>query len=1010
MLPRLHRISPVQQHYLDFVQTLRREGFVGDLAPDYANRTVLSTDNSLYQILPQAVVYPRHQADVVLLCKLAFQQGDIVLSPRGGGTGTNGQSLTDGLVVDLSRYFTGILAIDPDNRTARVQSGVVKERLNLEAKKHGLFFAPDTSTSNRATIGGMINTDACGQGSCVYGKTRHHVSELHSVLLDGTEWFSRPLLDSELADFCQRDDRLGEIHRVLDAIARDKGELIREIFPPLNRSLTGYDLAHIRGEDGRFNPNNILCGSEGTLAIITEATLNLEPIRRHSVLVNLRYDSFDASLRDARALMSARPMAIETVDDRVLGLARNDYVWASVGEFFPDDGAPTRGINLVEFAGDDEAELEHQVEALTARLQAGESSARGYTVARGPQVQQVWAMRKRAVGLLGNVQGEARPVAFVEDCAVPPEHLADFIAEFRALLDAQGLEYGMFGHVDAGVLHVRPALDLKDPMLPAKVRSVTDAVVALARQYHGLLWGEHGKGIRSEFVPEFFGPLYPCLQAVKGAFDPHNQLNPGKIATPPHSDTGLRHIDTTPTRGERDRQIPAPARAVYQSAMVCNGNGACFDYSPGSAMCPSWKATGQRIHSPKGRATLIKEWLRLLAEQGVDIDAEHRQVREGGFLAGLWPRIRNSWRRDDYDFSHEVHDAMAGCLACKSCAGQCPIKVNVPEFRARFLELYHGRYLRPMRDYLIGGLEFLMPWLSRVPALYNAPLALPPVQWLLREWLGMVDSPRLSGRSLNRELRRHGLWWATQEALARVDRTRAVVVVQDAFTSHFETQLVLDVLELLRRLGFEPFLAPFRPNGKPLHVHGFLGAFQRTAGRNAALLRELAQHRVPLVGVDPSITLTYRDEYPTALGTDRVPRVQLLQEWLATRLDDLRATHSETRRFRLLPHCTEQSNAAASIGDWQRLFTHLGQKLEIVTVGCCGMAGTYGHESGHVATSRKIYDLSWAAPVAAGSADLLATGYSCRSQVKRFGGVGLRHPAQALLTVLAEPSAHRERP
>lgn len=999
MLPRLHRLSPVQQRYLDFVQTLRGAGFAGDLAPDYASRLVLSTDNSLYQILPQAVVYPRHQADVVMLCRMASEAGDIVLSPRGGGTGTNGQSLSDGIVVDLSRYFTEILEIDPENRTARVQTGVVKDRLNAEAKKHGLFFAPDTSTSNRATIGGMIATDACGQGSCVYGKTHHHVLALTSVLMDATVWHSAALDETELAAHCQRQDRAGEIHRTLEAIHRERGAQIQEIFPPLNRSLTGYDLAHIRDADGRFNLNNILCGAEGTLAIVTEATLNLEPIRRHSVLVNLRYDSFDASLRDARALMSAEPLAIETVDDRVLGLAQNDFVWSSVGEFFPDDGAPVRGINLVEFAGDDQAVLEQQVEALTARLGAGESSARGYTVARGPQVQQVWAMRKRAVGLLGNVQGEARPVAFVEDCAVPPEHLADFIADFRALLDAQGLEYGMFGHVDAGVLHVRPALDLKDPALPAKVRQITEGVVALARQYHGLLWGEHGKGIRSEFVPEFFGPLYPSLQAVKGAFDPGNQLNPGKIATPPDSATPLRHIDTTPTRGERDRQIPAPAQAHYQAAMVCNGNGACFDYQPGNAMCPSWKATGERIHSPKGRATLIKEWLRLLAEQGVDVEAEHRRAREAGTLANLWPRLKNTWNRQQYDFSHEVHTAMAGCLGCKSCAGQCPIKVNVPSFRARFLELYHGRYLRPARDYLVGGLEFLVPWLTRVPVLYNGPLALKPVQWLLREGLGMVDSPRLSGRSLTSKLRRRGLWWATPESLERVDRSRAVVLVQDAFTSHFETPLVLDILDLLRGLGFEPLLAPFRPNGKPLHVHGFLGAFQRTAERNAALLRELARHDIPLVGIDPSMTLSYRDEYPEALGVDRVPRVQLLQEWLVSRLEEFPARAATGRRFRLLPHCTEQSNAAASLGDWQRIFAHLGQELEIVPVGCCGMAGTYGHQLQNLATSRRIYELSWAAPLAAGSADLLVTGYSCRSQVKRFGGAALKHPAQALLKV-----------
>ena len=415
-----------------------------------------------------------------------------------------------------------ILEVNAAERWVRVEAGVVKDQLNAELARHGLFFAPELSTSNRATIGGMISTDACGQGSCLYGKTRHHVLELTTVLLDGTVWRSAPLDENELAAIVERPDRVGAIHQLLSDIARDKAELIDRHFPKLNRSLTGYDLAHIRDERGRFNLNAILCGSEGTLGFLVEAKLNVLPIPTHSALVNVRYDSFDAALRDARALISFGAASIETVDSKVLGLAQSDPIWEDVRAFLPDDdGQPAAGINLVEFIGYSEGEVEAPLGHITEVLAtAGTSNGRrGFTVARGHEdVGRIWAMRKKAVGLLGNMKGDRRPIAFVEDTAVPPENLADYIAEFRAALDRRGLAYGMFGHVDAGVLHVRPAIDMKDPDQERLIREVTEEVVAITRKHGGLLWGEHGKGVRSEFSPAFFGPLYPSLQAIKAVF------------------------------------------------------------------------------------------------------------------------------------------------------------------------------------------------------------------------------------------------------------------------------------------------------------------------------------------------------------------------------------------------------------------------------------------------------------------------------------------------------------
>ncbi|MCJ8287213.1 FAD-binding and (Fe-S)-binding domain-containing protein [Halomonas sp.] len=1049
--------------YLRFLEALAKAGFEGEIAPDYANRTALATDNSLYQRLPQAVLYPRNASDLERIARLAgckeFRR--VVLAARGGGTGTNGQSLTDGLVVDVSKHMNAILDIDVEACRVRVQAGVVKDQLNAALRPHGLFFAPELSTSDRATIGGMIATDASGQGSCKYGKTRDHVLELDSVLLGGELLTTRPLSAGELGALCAREDIVGRVHRVACDILDSQGDRIRSTFPPLNRCLTGYDLAHLKTADGKFDLNSVLCGSEGSLAFTSEAVLNVLPIPAHSALINLRYCDFMDALHDAKALMASgsAPTSIETVDDRVLQLAMEDIVWDSVAEFFPTvDSAETdvvHGINLVEFNDDDPERLAERVAAFCRHLEQDASVERiGYTQADGrAEIQRVYAMRKRAVGLLGNVQGEKRPLPFVEDTAVPPEHLAEYIAEFRALLDARGLTYGMFGHVDAGVLHVRPALDMKDPEQERLIREVSDAVAALTQKYGGLLWGEHGKGVRSEYAPGFFGPLYYSLQRLKGAFDPHNQFNPGKIATPipntsddvkplilsdfadgapfvehavkPESSTtepdgkeptkkwrdpGLLTIDGVPTRGQLDRQIDEGVWQVYGAAVYCNGNGACYNYDANDVMCPSWKATRERVHSPKGRASLMREWLRLQGHAGTNVLREATQARAQGVWGGVtaFPgKLKNTLakRRGNADFSHEVYDAMAGCLACKSCAGQCPVKVNVPEFRSRFLELYHGRYLRPARDYLIGGLEFLVPTLARVAPLYNAVLDNRLVDRLLAGPIGMVDSPRLSRTSVKKQLRSWGVAEASPQQLGRLtefQKARSVILVQDAFTSYFESQVVVDIVELLLRLDVQVFVAPFAPNGKPLDVQGFLGAFARTAQKQAEQLGALAAFGIPLVGIDPAMTLAYRQEYVKVLGQEAVPEVLMLQEWLVTHAPSLASRLSVDPGYKLLSHCTETTNVPDSSKVWQRVFAAFGLELELVSTGCCGMSGTYGHESRNVETSKTIYTQSWRSLVEddTNAGRLLATGYSCRSQVKRLSGRILLHPLQGLLKAL----------
>ncbi|MCS0219607.1 FAD-binding oxidoreductase, partial [Vibrio alginolyticus] len=532
MLPRLHSQTDVDPLVLSFLKELEHAGFTGDIESQYSSRLAVATDNSVYQQLPQSVVHPKTTEDVSLLGKLSNKEKyeRITFSPRGGGTGTNGQSLTKGIVVDMSRHMNKVLEINEKEGWVRVQTGVVKDQLNDAVRPYGYFFSPDLSTSNRATIGGMVNTDASGQGSLKYGKTSDHVLSLQAVFADGS------ILESDLSHgYPKEGEFAAKALRVTESVCREKRQQIVDKFPPLNRFLTGYDLKNALNEDGnRFDITRVLCGAEGSLAFITEAKLNLTPIPKARTLVNVKYNSFDSALRNAPFMVEAKALSVETVDSKVLNLAKQDIVWHTVSDLLTD--VPNKemlGINMVEYAGQDEEEVAAQVAALTAKLdtmlETEEAGIIGYQVCNDvASIGRIYNMRKKAVGLLGAAKGRAKPVAFAEDTCVPPENLADFIVEFRELLDSKSLNYGMFGHVDAGVLHVRPALDLCDPHQEALMHEVSDEVVKLVAKYGGLMWGEHGKGFRSEYGPEFFGnELFTELRRVKAAFDPHNKMNPG---------------------------------------------------------------------------------------------------------------------------------------------------------------------------------------------------------------------------------------------------------------------------------------------------------------------------------------------------------------------------------------------------------------------------------------------------------------------------------------------------
>lgn len=1030
MIPRLANIPQLNPLVQQYLAELKQQHFSGDIASNYADRLSLTTDNSVYQQLPQAILFPKSVADVVILTKLAqktaFQA--LTFTPRGGGTGTNGQSLNNNIIVDLSRHLTQILELNVQERWVRVQAGVVKDQLNQFLKPHGLFFSPELSTSNRATLGGMINTDASGQGSLQYGKTSDHILAIKAVLMNGD------ILETQAVktdDFFANVDQLNltangkKLHSEIFQRCQALRPTVLKELPQLNRFLTGYDLKNVFNDDlSEFNLTRILTGSEGSLAFICEAKLNLLPLPEYRTLINIKYNSFDAALRSAPFMLQAQALSVETVDSKVLNLAKQDIVWHSVSDLLSEDEHnPILGINIVEYASNDKAQNEARIaklcQALDEKIQNGTSGIIGYQLCNDlASIEKIYAMRKKAVGLLGNAKGWAKPIAFVEDTCVPPEHLADYIVEFRQLLDDHGLDYGMFGHVDAGVLHVRPALDLCDKAQVAKFKTISDQVVELTAKYGGLIWGEHGKGMRSAYGERFFGEtLWKELRYIKQLFDPQNRLNPGKICTPLDSQASLYPIDSQ-MRADLDRQIPIQVREAFKGAMNCNGNGLCFNFDVHSTMCPSMKVSGNRLFSPKGRATLVREWLRLLAEQNVSPDElifEKQQT--SAKLVDFAKKIRNQWRKSqEYDFSHEVKSAMDTCLACKACASQCPIKIDVPTFRSQFNELYHRRYLRPLKDYVVANLEFVAPIMAKQPKLFNFFSANKLAETVASKTIGMVDLPALSVPTLQQQLVEIGYQGKTLEELEQLATSgqldteicKYVLVVQDPFTSYYDAKVVADFVQLAQKLGFKAIVLPFNPTGKAQHIKGFLHKFANTARTQAELLNRVAKLGIAMVGVDPALTLIYREEYRQILKDDCGEfKVLLAHEWLLAQLKNGSLDHckksAETDRlpWHLFAHCTESTSLPNSLKEWQQIFAHFGETLTAENIGCCGMAGTFGHETKHLAMSKGIYAQSWQVKLQGKTLSrCLATGYSCRSQVKRMEHQLLKHPVQALLDVI----------
>lgn len=1068
MVPRIYNLRKIETAYVKFLEALTSSNFSGEIEDRYAARLLVATDNSVYQRMPQAVLFPKSKEDVVEIFQLASRSEfkSVKFAPRGGGTGTNGQSLTDGIVIDMSRHMKKVWDFNPQERSIYVQPGVIKDELNELTAKENLFFSPELSTSSRATIGGMLSNDAAGQGSLVYGRTSEHILEVDVVLEDGSTALFKPVSGDELKAKLALKNLEGEIYRTVYSLVKDNAAAIKQHFPKLNRFLTGYDLDHAYDpKSDTLNLCRLVCGAEGTLCTVVGAKLDLTVKPTYRALCVVKYENFDSALRHANALIKAGVFSVETVDSKVLNLAKKDPVWLSVKDYITDvDGAEISGVNIVEFNGMDTEKVKafmlklyDQTIKQSQKRQMGILGACIVETKEG--IAAVYGMRKKAVGLLGSAAGAKKLVAFTEDTVVPPENLADYILEFRALLDGMNVTYGMFGHVDTGLMHVRPALDLTTDEDREKLVKISDGVVELVKKYGGQMWGEHGRGYRSCYGEVFFGELYPLARKVKAAFDKDNRLNPGKICVPFGNETDKLVAVDDPMRGDLDRTIDIRVRDSFDGAMNCNGNGQCFSYSTASLMCPSYRYSKDHVKSPKGYSGLMREWLRLMTERGVDINAAEEKLtieasRERTFkescvaavsyVGNLFERTYNTlFERED--FNHEYLGHVATCLSCKSCKTQCPAHVNSAELNSRFLNFYYSRYLRPSMDFLCMNAERTNPLMARVPRLSNALLQNSLSKLLVENIFKFVDLPKFNERTLRQQAKDANIQVLTAKEAEERAAHYDVIVVSNAFTASYEADGLIDLAKLVRSMGFKVAILKPYTNGKLLVIRGARAAFIRKARPQAERLARLNAKGLTLVGFDPALTICYRDEYKSLIPNCPDFNVMLPEEWLKQALasekflakeakiknaleaivrrktpdqevssgavnEDVIASCDYTEDFYLFCHCTEQALVPLSVQMWQQILAHFKLRLMPVSVACCGMAGLFGHMKDNLDETRTVYEQNWQAKIRERDfAQCLITGFSCRSQVHRMEHKRANHPIHVLANLLEQAEQESKR-
>ncbi len=967
----------------------------GKLLRDPVARTIYATDASEYQERPLAVALPETEADVQELIRFAARHR-IGIIPRAAGTSLAGQVVGAGIVVDAGRHLNRILALDAAARRVRVQPGVVRNELNRFLAAHGLFFPPETSTAAWAMIGGMVGNNSCGANSIAWGTTRDHLVSVRGFLADGSEVTFGPLTTEEFAAKCAAPDSLEtRIYREIRGLLGDQAnrQLVRESFPrpEVTRRNTGYALDALMdaacfdpASDRAFNFCQLIAGSEGTLFFGVEYELNVIPLPPPGALLCVHCHTVDEALRGTVIVMrpdrpaDERATGCELIDKPILDCTKENREQARNRAFVVGDPG---AILVVELRHADEAVLAGRLDALAAELRAAGIGYASPTLF-GADAQKVWELRRSGQGLLNNVPDDRKPREIVEDTAVAVADLPAYIADFdRLLAEKYGIESVHYAHAGAGELHLRPLFDLRTPEGLRMFRAVATDVAALVKRYRGSLSGEHGDGrLRGEFIRTMVGDAcYALLVRVKRAFDPQGIFNPGKIIDTPPMDTSLRIVPGEPPPRHETVFRFADTGGVLRAAEKCSGVGQCRKPPlAGGTMCPSYMATRDEEHTTRARANVL------------------RQALEGGRgAADPWtdPRLAS---------------VMDLCLSCKACKSECPSNVDMARLKAEWEQHRHDAEGVPLRSRLIAGSAAAMRRAMIAPWLYNLAVTAPGLAGIIKRFLGFAPRrslPRLHGTTLSAWHRR------------RPDRGPAplgrVHLFCDEFTDLLDVPVGIAAIELLEALGWEVVIPAHVDSGRAQISKGLLREARLLAERNIELLDPVVTDDAPLVGIEPSAILGFRDEYPDLVREPLAPaarrlasRALLIDEFLARAAAAGRigaaAFTNAPRTVKLHGHCHQKALASVECSA-AILRLPPNYTVEVIPSGCCGMAGSFGYEREHFDVSMRIGELVLfpAVRAAADGAIIAAPGTSCRHQIADGTGRTALHPVQVLHAALA---------
>jgi len=934
------------------------------------------------------VVIPRHQDDVSAIVRLAARYGVPIL-PRGGGTSLSGQTVGHAIHIDFSKYMDRVLEINTEERWVLLEPGVVQDQLNSYLRPYGFCFGPDTSSSNRATLGGMIGNNSAGSHSILYGKTIDHTLELDVLLADGSEARLGAVSAGRLEQLERGEGLENRLYRQVRALGAAYSAEILARYPKIIRRVSGYNLdefvpagganndgrfgAGLATRPGDFNLAKIVVGSEGTLAVASKARMRIVPLPKCKALEVVLFEDLVDAVEATEEMMATSPAATELIDRMIITRARASEEFARrLSLLEGDPGA----LLVVEFFGDSEKEARSQVEELDARLKRKRIGYAHLSVVDPARQQDIWRVRKDALGLMMGVPGDRKPIAFVEDPAVPVERLPEFVRRFRQILADHDTSGGYYGHASVGCLHIRPLIDLKQPSEVAKMRSISEEVFRLVVECGGSMSGEHGDGLaRGHYNARLFGPqVYEAFQKLKAAFDPHNILNPGKVVDAPEMTRDLRYGPAYRTIQIQTHLDFSREGGFARAVEMCNGAGICRKMQDGT-MCPSFQATREEEHSTRGRANALRAAL-------------SGQLPAGEFTS---PRM---------------YQTLDLCLECKGCKRECPSNVDLAKLKYEFLAHYYARHGVPWRARMFAHIGRWNRWGSRVAPLANFLMRQRWVKKLAAAGLGIDarrEFPPLAAETFQA--------WFRRRMNGRGARRGKVVLLDDCFMSYNYPQVGRAATELLEQAGFEVVLAKKECCGRPMVSKGLLEEARRAARRNLEAFAPLVEQGAAIVGCEPSCLLTLRDEYLDLAPGPQAERLAagayLLDEFLCRLQDEGRLElqfRGPKKKLLLHTHCHQKALAGAG-STLRALRWAPGYEVAEVNSGCCGMAGSFGFEKEHYELSRTIAGLRLLPAIEGSGPDteIVITGVSCRQQIAHFTTRTPRHAVELLRDAL-EPA------